>query len=79
MSYMENQMDNLINSSEAWYDAQCDELDKDIENFIKEQGYTWSVKSIIDCYRKQRDGYYISHTAKIVVDKFKDRLDKLTK
>ena len=76
-AYMQNQMDNLIEQGLHEYDLECEQLDKDIEQYIKDNGFTYSVKDIIECYRSHKEGYYISFTAKQSVNHFKDRLQKL--
>lgn len=79
MSYMENKMDNLIESGIHAYEEYCRVLDLDIENYIKEKGYTWTVENILSEYlNKYCKGDYISHTAKDVIIKFKERLEKST-
>lgn len=79
MEYMQNQMDNLITASEYQYDAFCDKVDESISDYIKENGYTWTVEDIYKEYReKYCKGYYISYTAKKIIEKFKDDLVKVT-
>lgn len=79
MEYMQNQMDNLITASEYQYDAFCDKLDKNIQKYINENKYTWTVE---DIYKEYREKYckniYISYTAKKIIDKFKCDLEKAT-
>ncbi|WBV60258.1 hypothetical protein PFY12_14615 [Chryseobacterium camelliae] len=63
MEYMQNQIDNL----------------KAISDFINENGFTWTVEDIYKEYtEKYCKGDYISHTAKKVIEKFKDDLAKIT-
>lgn len=78
MSYMENQMDNLIEASQHQYEEFCQKTHAEIQAFISEKGYTWTVESIIKEYReKYSKGIYVSHTAKIIIEKFKQQLSKL--
>ena len=79
MEYMQNQMDNLITASEYQFDEYCKQTDKAISDFINENGYTWTVENIYKEYSdKYCKGDYISHTAKKVIEKFKDDLAKIT-
>ena len=38
-----------------------------VEHYIRIQGYTWTYEQILVERQKQRDGYYVSHTAKDVI------------
>ena len=52
-----------------------DELRNEMEAYIKECGYTWTVDSIIYEYRqKYSKGFYVSYTCNEIIKKFEDRL-----
>lgn len=73
-SYMANQMDDLITAGIMQHEQNCKELYDDIETYIKECGYTWTVDDIIKEYReKYKAGYYVSYTCKEIIEKFKER------
>lgn len=77
-SYMANQMDDLISNSQLQYEKFCEELEKDISAFITKNGYDWTAEEIFKQYReKYSKGYYVSYTCKIVIDEFKERLNKI--
>ena len=78
MEYMQNQMDNLITASIHQYEVFYDKWCLDIEEFINENSYTWTVEDIFEQYRKYHKGEYISYTAKRTVERFKEDLEKLT-
>ena len=44
------------------------ELRHIVETYIKEKGYDWSFDDIMKQWSKYKDGYYISFTAKDVVE-----------
>ncbi len=54
--------------------ADCASLVNDIQEFITYHGFTWTVERIAEEYRKHVRCAYVSCTAKIVIDKFKNRL-----
>jgi len=77
-SYMQNQMDDQIEASLHQYDEFCNELEKDISNFIKENGYTWTFEEILSEYKnKVSKGFYVSHTCRKITNEFESRLSKL--
>lgn len=79
MEYMQNQMDNLIEASQHQYEEFVKNTDEAISDYIKEKGYTWTVEDIYKEYiEKYCKGDYISHTAKKIIEKFKDDLVKVT-
>lgn len=52
-------------------------LYKSIEEYIKECNYTWDVDEIVTEYlEKFSHGWYVSHTCKNVINKFKSELEK---
>lgn len=74
-SYMANQMDNQIEASQHHYEEFCNELETEITKFIQECGYTWTAIDIFTEYRERYSkGFYVSHTCKIVIKKFEDKL-----
>jgi hypothetical protein len=78
-SYMQNQMDDLITNGLHQMDAFIEDLDNRIEEFIKENGYDWTVKDIVTEYReKYSKGCYVSYTCKKVIEHFKEDLKKST-
>ncbi len=75
---MANKMDDLITAGLMQRDEFEEIMCKDMEAFIKKSGYTWTVQNIINHYREDYSkGNYVSHTCKIVILKFEDRLKKL--
>jgi len=48
-----------------------------IKAYIKKCQLTWTVEGIFEEYKKHKKGFYISHTAKEIVDKFRPELEKL--
>lgn len=78
-NYMQNQMGNLIESGLQQYDKFCKDVDIRIEKFIKERGYTWTHEEIIQQYIEMYSkGYYVSHTCRLVIENFKEDLEKVT-
>ena len=52
------------------------ELEKEIQEYCKKQGYTWKAKEIIEEYQKKYSkGFYVSHTCKEVIEHFKSKLE----
>ena len=76
-SYMQNQMDNLIESGIKWHEQESEKLFIDIKNYIDKCKYTWTVDAIIEEYQKYKNNFYISHTCLEIVNKFEDRLKLL--
>jgi hypothetical protein len=74
--YMAGQMDRLIEASQYQMEQEYDEMCECIDVYIKECNYTWTVEKIIEQYHKRMRGEYISHTAKDVVIKFENELNK---
>lgn len=76
---MQNQMDWLIEASEYQYEQYCEETNRLIENYIKENRYTWTVEDIFNEYRnKYCKNYYVSFTANKIIKEFEERLIKIT-
>lgn len=78
-NYMANKMDSLIENGLHQMDEFVNDLDNNIEKFIKENGYTWTVEQIVKEYReKYMQGFYVSSTCKKVIENFKEDLAKST-
>lgn len=78
-NYMANQMNNQIEVGLLQYDEFVKDLNVRIEKFIKERGYTWTPEEIVQQYVEMYSkGYYVSHTCKWVIEKFKEDLEKVT-
>lgn len=74
-SYMANQMDDQIEASQHQYEEFCEKTEKEITEFIKECGYTFDSEHIFTEYStKYSKGYYVSHTTKIVIKQFEEKL-----
>lgn len=74
-SYMANQMDNLIEASQHEYNKYFDNLENEINDFLKESKYSWTAEEIFTEYReKYSKGFYVSHTCKVVIKKFEEKL-----
>lgn len=77
-NYMANQMDNLISAALQEREEFEDKLWSEIATYIKECGYTWQVRDIVDEYcEKYTKGFYTSFSAKQVIKHFEERLKKL--
>jgi hypothetical protein len=50
---------------------------KKIANYIKKQGYTWTVEDAIELYKKKENGEYISYTANDIVGRFPEEIKSL--
>ncbi len=74
-AYMANQMDDQISASQEQFEFFCQKLEQEITAFIKESGYTFDSAHIFDEYsNKYRKGIYVSHTTKIVIKEFENKL-----
>lgn len=79
MSYMENKMDNLIESGIHAYEEYCRVLDEEIGLFIKENKLLCSVDQVIDDYiQLYCKGENVSDSCRKAIIKFKERLEKST-
>lgn len=74
-SIMQNQMDDLIESSHWRKYEQY--LHSDILQYIEECKYDWTVDEIVQEYFKYKEGNYISYSSEKVILKFINELDKL--
>jgi hypothetical protein len=74
-AYMANQMDDLIEAGIRQREYEWEQLVVDIETYITECGYTWTMNTVIEQYHKYKRGEYICHTAKDMINKFKHKLD----
>ena len=50
-----------------------------INKFIKESGYTYTVKNVLDGYKDRKNGYYLSYTMDICVKNLKIEIEELLK
>ena len=77
MCYMANQMSDLIENSEAEMEADQNLLNRDIQEFIDKQGYTWTLKDIFEEYRYYKKGFHCVSSAMTIFKKFENRLTRL--
>jgi hypothetical protein len=48
-----------------------------IDKFIKDSGYTYTVKDVLDEYKKHMDGFYVSCTMGICIRHLEDEIKQL--
>jgi len=50
-----------------------------IDKFIKDSGYTYTVKAVLDGYEDRKNGYYLSYTMDICVRHLENEIRELIK
>ena len=73
-AYMANQIDDQITASEYKYQAFCDRLEKDVNEFIEEIGGGWTFDEVLVEYKKYLKDDTVGFEARKIIYRFEERL-----
>jgi len=43
------------------------EMETKIQEYIKEMGFTWTIKTVKEMYEQYKQGFYVSFTARQII------------